>query len=127
MKKIFSMVPVAALLAACSSNPPVMEERAIQEARSLKAYCANQQIQGEHVKAADALLSSAESRRQAKEKQVLEPAEEAVVRYRLAISVRDLQRSEAEIRQLNEALAQDQQLLDTYKEVLNDVRAMPKP
>lgn len=117
-----------ALLAGCGSNAALLAERAQTEAEQLQEACRRTSLASEDTKKADALVASAvKHKKDGDDEAALREGELAVIFYRLALARRELAETQAAVEVLKSSLAKDKDQLQTYQQVLEEVKAKRKP
>ncbi len=117
-----------ALLAGCGSNQALLAERSRTEAESLQDACKRTGLANEETKKADALMAAAAThQKDGAEEVALREAELAGILYRLALARRELVETQAAVDAMKASLAKDKDQLQTYQQVLQEVKAKAKP
>src|SRR3954468_16056106 len=123
MMKYSALAALAFGFAACGSNQAYLAQRPANEAMHLQAQCKHSGVTTSETERADALLAS--SQKHSKDGD-LEPArtdaELSGILYRLALAKQDLATGDAQVEALKKALAKDQDQLQTYQEILQEVK-----
>lgn len=126
-KPILGLV-AAALLAACGSNQALLARRTQSEAQQLQQYCRKAGVNDpETVKADQSLQSAAAHLADGKEDVAASESDLAVTLYRLALARKDLTDVQAQVEDLKKGLAKDKDQLQTYQEILSEMKATRKP
>jgi tetratricopeptide (TPR) repeat protein len=117
-----------ALLVGCGSNAGMLAERSRTEAAELQDACNRTALKSDETRKADALMASAaKHQKDGKDDLALQAADQAVILYRLALARRDLGENLAAVESLKASLAKDKDQLQTYQQVLEEVKATRKP
>ena len=117
-----------AFLAACGSNAALLAERSRTEAEQLQDVCRRSTLANEETKKADALMAAAAKHQKDGDEEVaLREADLASIYYRLALARRELAETQAAVDALKTSLAKDKDQLQTYNQVLEEVKAKAKP
>jgi chromosome segregation ATPase len=119
---------LAALLAGCGSNAAMLAERQKTEAEQLQEACKRTALSTAETRKADGLVASAATRlKDGDEEAALREGELAAILYRLALARRELTETQAAVEALKASLAKDKDQLQTYQQVLEEVKAKRKP
>lgn len=111
----------AALFVFCGSTYPILQQTE-SKAEQLRKYCVERNLTNQTILAADSLAEAADSSaRNGNEQESYWSNYRAVVLYRTALIKADLEKSRSIIAQLEEELAQTNEQLKTYEEVLNEL------
>jgi uncharacterized phage infection (PIP) family protein YhgE len=129
MMKLFSGVALAMGLIGCGSNQALLlAERSRGEAAHLQDYCKRAGIADAETQKADASLASAAKHlKDGDEEAAAADAELAGTLYRLALSRKDLFDTQAQVDALQQGLAKDKDQLQTYQEILSEMKTVRKP
>jgi len=128
MQKPILGLAVAALLAACGSNQALLARRNQSEAQQLQQYCQKAGVKNpETVKADQTLQSAAAHLADGKEDQAASESDLAATLYRLALASKELSDTQAQVEELKKGLAKDKDQLQTYQEILSEMKATRKP
>ena len=119
----------AFLLAACGGNPAYIAERSRAEAMGFRELTRQPPgLQGAEISRADSLVEqSAGYWKQGEAEKARLASEEAVALYQLALARDTKSRTEQELSITAAALAKDKDRLDTYREILAEMKTMRKP
>lgn len=116
------------LLTACGSNQALLAERSRTEAEQLQDACRRTDLANEDTRKADALMAAAAMhQKDGAEEVALREAELAGILYRLALARRELAETQAAVDAMKASLAKDKDQLQTYQQVLQEVKAKAKP
>lgn len=117
-----------AFLAACGSNAALLADRSRSEAQQLQDVCRLSTLSNEETKKADALMATAgKHQKDGDEETALREADLASIYYRLALARRELAETQAAVDALKASLSKDNDQLQTYQQVLQEVKAKAKP
>lgn len=118
----------AALLAACGSNQALLAKRTQSEAQQLQQYCKQAGLNNPETAKADRYLqASAAHLADGKEEDAASESDLAATLYRLALARKDLAEVQAQVEDLKKGLARDKDQLQTYQEILAEMKAVRKP
>jgi uncharacterized phage infection (PIP) family protein YhgE len=119
---------MAMCLIACGSNQALLAERGRGEAEHLQDYCKRAGIASAETQRADASLASAAKHlKDGDEDAASADAELAGTLYRLALARKDLAETQSQVDQLKQGLAKDKDQLQTYQEILSEMKTVRKP
>jgi hypothetical protein len=129
MTKIIPISLGAALwLCACGSNRPDLAERGHNEALHLQEYCKRAGINNAETQRADAYLAdAAKSLKDGEGEKAADQSDLASSQYRLALARKDLAGNQAQVDSLKSGLAKDKDQLQTYQEILGEMKTVRKP
>jgi hypothetical protein len=123
-----SCLLVALAFAACGSNQALLTARLRTEAEELQAACRRTALSTPETKQADEHLASAvRNEKEGEDGIARREADLAVVLYRLALVRRDETQARASVYALKAALAKDRDQLQTYQQVLEEVKTKRTP
>jgi hypothetical protein len=118
----------AAFLAACGSNQALLARRTQSEAQQLQQYCRKVGVNNPETVRADLSLQSAAAHlADGKEDVAVSESDLAATLYRLALARKDLTDTQAQVEDLKKGLAKDKDQLQTYQEILSEMKATRKP
>ena len=116
------------LLLGCGSNAALLAGRSRTEAEQLQEVCRRTALANEETKQADGhLAASFDHLKHSREEEGLREADLAAILYRLALARRELAETQAAVDALKTSLAKDKDQLQTYQQVLEEVKAKRKP
>jgi hypothetical protein len=96
---------------------------AMTEATTLKSFCDQNNFKSAEISRADSLVSVANVRQQANQREDAFTAwEMAIIYYRLALSRNELEKTERIVGNARQKLSDDQDQLNTYKKVLDELK-----
>lgn len=125
---LFAAGLALALLSACGSNQALLTARVRTEAEQLQEACRRTSLATEETQKADSYVSAAAKHEKDGEAEAAQrEAELATVLYRLALARRELAETQAAVDALKTALAKDQDQLQTYQQVLEEVKTKRTP
>lgn len=129
---MFKLIPAVLgavlFLTACGSNQALLARRTQSEAQQLQQYCRKAGVNDPGtVKADQALQSAAAHLADGKEDQAASESDLAVTLYRLALARKDLTDVQAQVEDLKKGLAKDKDQLQTYQEILSEMKTTRKP
>ena len=115
-------------LMACGSSQAVLINRSHTEAEHLQEFCKRASIANAETHKADSLLAAASSHiKDGDEEPALAEADLAGTWYRLALARRDLGDAQAQVESLKVALAKEKDQLQTYQQILEEMKTVRKP
>lgn len=115
-------------LAACGSHGPLLADRDRGEAEHLQAVCKSGHVVSDETKRADSLLAQAQKHfKDGDADPAATEAELSGTLYRLALSRKQLAETQAQVDALKLALAKDKDQLQTYQEILEEIKTVRKP
>lgn len=119
---------LALCFAGCASHKDLLARHYSEDAKALQTYTGQAGIKSLEIMQGDSLLALAVKNLKAGEKDMAsDQAEIAVLYYRLAIAKQDQANQQAQFNTVKAALVQDQDKLNTYTEILNEMKAKRKP
>jgi Xaa-Pro aminopeptidase len=126
-KKLLAGIAIAVFvlcMGGCDDTGYNMLLRADQtEATTLKNYCDQNNFKSADISSADSLVSLANVRQQASEKEDAFAAFDlAIIYYRLALSKIELAKIEKVVENARQKLSDDEEQLNTYKKVLDELK-----
>jgi hypothetical protein len=128
MRKPILGLAAAALLAACGSNQALLARRVQSEAQQLQQYCRKAGLNNAETAKADEYLQAAAKRiADGDEEESASASDLAATLYRLALARKDLAEVQAQVEELKKGLAKDKDQLQTYQEILAEMKAVRKP
>jgi hypothetical protein len=126
--KILGTFAVALSLTACGSNQALLAERSRGEAGHLQEYCKRAGINNAETQRADAALASAARRlKDGDEDEASAESDLAGTLYRLALARKELTDVQTQVDLLKQGLAKDKDQLQTYQEILGEMKSVRKP
>jgi hypothetical protein len=118
----------ALLLAACGSNQALLAKRTQSEAQQLQQYCRKAGINNPETAKADMTLQSANKHlADGDADEAAAESDLAATLYRLALARKELADLQAQVEDLKKGLAKDKDQLQTYQEILGEMKATRKP
>ena len=115
-------------LAGCGSNAALLAERSLTEAEQLQEACRRTALANAETQRADGYVTaSAAHLKDGQEEVAQRESELAAILYRLALARRELAETQAAVDALKTSLAKDKDQLQTYQQVLEEVKAKRKP
>ena len=115
-------------LVACGANHSLLVERSQTESQHLQEFCKRAEIANAETQKADSLLiASARHMKDGDEEPALEEADLATTLYHLALARRELNEVQAQVQSLKAALAKDKDQLQTYQQILEEMKIVRKP
>jgi hypothetical protein len=118
----------ALALAACGSNQALLARRSQSEAQQLQQYCRKAGLNNAETAKADVTLGlAAKQLSDGNEEEAAIQSDRAATLYRLALARKDLADAQAQVAGLKEGLAKDRELLQTYQEILGEMKTVRKP
>lgn len=128
MKRILGTLALALAFAACGSNRALLAERSRGEAEHLQEYCKRAGVNTAESQRADAALASAVKHlKDGDEETAGTESGLAITLYRLALAKRDSAEVGAQVDGLKRELANDNDQLQTYQEILQEMKTVRKP
>lgn len=122
------VLAAALALAACGSNGALLADRSRGEAEHLREYCERAGLKTAETQRADAALASANRLfKDGDEEAAHSESALAGTLYRLALAKRDLAEIGAQVDGLKRDLANDKDQLQTYQEILQEMKTVRKP
>ncbi len=119
---------LAAGLAGCGSNQALLARRGQDESRQLQDYCKRAGVSGEEIKQADNLMAASSKHLQdGDEAPAQSEAELAGTLYRLALAKRELALTQNQVDEIKKGLAKDKDQLQTYQQILEEMKTVRKP
>jgi hypothetical protein len=126
--KLLGACTVGLGLMACGSSHPLLAERIQTEAGHLQGFCKRSSLVDVHTLKADSLLSaSSRHLKDGDEESALAEAELASTLYRLSLAHRDLNEANTAVEGLKVTLAKDKDQLQTYQQILEEMKTVRKP
>jgi hypothetical protein len=123
-----AMLTAATMLAACGSNQALLAKRTQSEAQQLQGYCRKAGLNNpETAKADQYLQASAAHIADGKDDEAAAESDLAATTYRLALARKELADVQAQVEDLKKGLARDKDQLQTYQEILAEMKAVRKP
>ena len=118
----------AVSLTACGSNHALLAERSRGEAGQLQEYAKRAGLDNAETRRADASLASAARHlKDGDEDEASAESDLAVTLYRLALARKELADVQAQVAALKQGLAKDKDQLQTYQEILGEMKSVRKP
>lgn len=128
IRTILGTFAVAMCLSACGSNQAQLAQRSQSESEHLQEYCKRAGLNNAETQRADASLASAAKRlSEGDEAEAAAESELAGTLYRLALARKELADVQAEVESLKKGLAKDKEQLQTYQEILGEMKTVRKP
>ena len=128
IRTILGTVAVAMCLTACGSNQAQLAQRNQGESEHLQEYCKRAGLNNAETQRADAsLASAAKLLQEGDEAEAAAASELAGTLYRLALARKELADVQAEVTLLKQGLAKDKDQLQTYQEILGEMKTTRKP
>jgi hypothetical protein len=128
IRKTIGALAAGLCLMACGSNQPPLAERNRGEAESLQQFCKRAAVADADTHRADSLLSASNRHLKDGDKEpALADAELAGTLYRLALSRRTLADVQSDVEAAKQALAKDKDQLQTYQQILEEMKTVRKP
>lgn len=120
---------MAMSLIACGSNQALLlAQRSRGEAEHLQEYCKRSGIDNAETRRADASLASAGKHlKDGDEAEASAASDLAGTLYRLALARKDLADTQLQVDQLKQGLAKDKDQLQTFQEILSEMKTVRKP
>jgi DNA repair ATPase RecN len=119
---------LAACLSACGSNQAQLARRSQSESEHLQEYCKRAGLNDAETQRADASLASAARRlKDGDEAEAAAESELAGTLYRLSLARKELADVQAEVESLKMGLSKDKDQLQTYQEILGEMKTVRKP
>jgi hypothetical protein len=128
MKPILGMLAAALCLSACGSNQAMLAERGRGEAEQLQEFSKRAGLNNAETQRADASLASASKHlKDGEDETAAAESDLAITLYRLALARKDLADLYAQVDLLKKGLAKDKEQLQTYQEILSEMKSTRKP
>ena len=128
IRTVIGTFAVAMCLSACGSNQALLAQRSQGEAGHLQEYCARAGINNAETQRADASLASAAKHlKDGDDAEASAESDLASTLYRLALARKELADVQAEVDALKKGLAKDKDQLQTYQEILGEMKTVRKP
>jgi hypothetical protein len=128
IRSILGTFAVAMSLAACGSNQALLAERSRGEAEHLQDYCKRAGINNAETQRGDASLASAAKHlKDGDEDEASAESDLAGTLYRLALARKELTDVQSQVELLKKGLAKDKDQLQTYQEILSEMKTVRKP
>ncbi|MBD3320600.1 MAG: hypothetical protein GF350_05835 [Chitinivibrionales bacterium] len=129
MKQIISTFgAIVFFLCSCSSQYPSLSQGLSIKCEELRAACSQKKINSPESTVADSLYMAGETFFQkGKHKDAYLVLESAATYYRLALSKDDLKNVDNELARLKKSLADAEEKLGMYQEVLKELETMEQP
>lgn len=128
IRSILGTLAAALSLTACGSNHAMLAERSQSEATHLQGYCARAGLNNAETQRADASLASAAKHlKDGDEDEASVESDLAGTLYRLAMARKDLADVQSQVELLKKGLAKDKDQLQTYQEILGEMKSVRKP
>ncbi len=127
IRKSLSLTVVLGLLA-CGANQSLLVERSQSESQHLQEFCKRAAFSNSETQKADSLLSaSGRHLKDGDEAPALAEADLATTLFRLALARRELNEVQTQVESLKAALAKDKDQLQTYQQILEEMKVVRKP
>jgi hypothetical protein len=129
IKSVLGTLAVATALTACGSNQALLlSQRSQSEAEQLQEYCKKAGLNNAETQRADASLASAAKHlKDGDEDEAGAESGLASTLFRLALARKELADVQAELEVLKKGLAKDKDQLQTYQEILGEMKTVRKP
>ena len=128
IKTVLGTFAAAMCIAACGSNQAQLAQRGQSEAEHLQDYCKRAGLNNAETQRADAALaSSAKHIKDGDEAESVAESDLAGTLFRLALARKELADVQAEVASLKQGLAKDKDQLQTYQEILGEMKTVRKP
>jgi chromosome segregation ATPase len=128
IRTILGTFAVAMCLSACGSNQAQLAQRSQSESEHLQEYCKRAGLNNAETQRADASLASAAKKiKDGDEAEAAAESELAGTLYRLALARKELAEVQTEVESLKQGLAKDKDQLQTYQEILGEMKTVRKP
>jgi hypothetical protein len=128
IRSILGTLAVAACLAACGSNQAQLAQRGQSEAEHLQDYCKRAGLNNAETQRADASLASAAKHlKDGDAAEAVAESDLAATLFRLALARKELADVQADVAVLKQGLAKDKDQLQTYQEILSEMKTTRKP
>ena len=115
-------------MVACGSNHAQLAQRGQGESEHLQDYCKRAGLNNAETQRADAALASAAKHlKDGDDDEAVAESDLAGTLYRLALARKDLADVQAEVDLLKKGLAKDKDQLQTYQEILSEMKTVRKP
>lgn len=122
------MLAAATMLVGCGSNQALLAKRTQSEAQQLQEYCKKAGLKNaETAKADQYLQASAAHIADGKEDEAASESDLAATLYRLSLARKELSDVQSQVEDLKKGLARDKDQLQTYQEILAEMKAVRKP
>ena len=123
-----AMLAAATMLAACGSNQALLAKRTQSEAQQLQKFCRQVGLDNSETAKADKYVqSAAQHLADGKEDEAAAESDLAATLYRLTLARKELADVQAQVEDLKQGLAKDKDQLQTYREILGEMKAVRKP
>jgi threonine dehydrogenase-like Zn-dependent dehydrogenase len=128
IKTLLGTCVVAMSLIACGSNHALLAQRSQGEAEHLQDFCKRAGLNNAETQRADAeLASAAKHLKDGDEDEAAAASDLAGTLYRLALARKDLADAQSQVDLLKQGLAKDKDQLQTYQEILSEMKTVRKP
>jgi hypothetical protein len=128
IRSILGTLAVAACLSACGSNQAQLAQRSQSESEHLQEYCKRAGLNNAETQRADASLASAAKHlKDGKDAEAAAESDLASTLFRLALARKALADVQADVVVLKQGLAKDKDQLQTYQEILSEMKTTRKP
>jgi hypothetical protein len=128
LRRLIGVLTAGWYLAACGSNQPQLAERSRGEAGHLQEYARRAGLNNAETQRADAsLASAAKYHADGDEDEAAAASDLAATLYRLALAHKELADVQSDVALLKQGLAKDKDLLQTYQEILSEMKSVRKP
>jgi len=128
MQKPILALATVALLAACGSNQALLARRTQSEAQQLQQYCRKAGLSNpETVKADQSLQSAAAHLADGKEDVAASESDLSATLSRLALARKELTDAQGQGEELKKGLGKEKDELESYQEILSEMKATRKP
>ncbi|GEM_PF-2289269 len=128
IRTILGTLAAAICLSACGSNHAQLAQRGQSEGEHLQEFCKRAGINNAETQRADAALaSSAKHLKDGDEDEASAESDLAGTLYRLAMARKELADVQSEVETLKKGLAKDKDQLQTYQEILSEMKTVRKP
>jgi hypothetical protein len=128
MKWLLGMMAAGLCLSACGSNQALVAERSQTEASHLQEFCKRAGLNVAETQKADGLFAaSAKHLKDGDEDEAAAEADLAGTLYKLALARKELAEVQAQVDGLKQSLSKDKDQLQTYQEILSEMKTTRKP
>lgn len=128
IKTLLATCAVALCLSACGSSQARLAQRGQSEAEHLQEYCKRAGLDNAETRRAQASLASAAKHlKEGEDAEAVAGSDLASTLFRLALARKDLADVQAEVDGLKLGLAKDKDQLQTYQEILSEMKTTRKP
>ena len=119
---VLGVAALTAGLAGCA-QAVLLAERQKVEAERLQEYCRKTGVAGPETQRADTLLAMAQKHiKDGDQGAAQDESDLSVTLYRLALALKDLSETEAQVEILKQSLAKEKDQLLTYRQILEEIK-----